>query len=147
MFLFPKKITTSNDLTIDADPTRQLLDLKKLIEKSRECHDHKPQPTPDTKRKKKKTKINACKINKQMLEDHIDQLSLPQARCDHSANINRTGKKHENKCQGKTNHETLRRKIHKATLVNKERKNIRCVDIRCGCVDTRCGYCSPTDPL
>ena len=26
---------------------------KKLIEKSRECHSHKPQPTPDTKRKKK----------------------------------------------------------------------------------------------
>ena len=45
---------------------------QKLIEMSRECHNQKPQPAVDTKRK---TKINACKINKQM----HDQLSLPHA--------------------------------------------------------------------
>ena len=39
---------------------------KRLIEKSRECHNHKPQPTPDTKRKRKMTKTNTHKTNKQM---------------------------------------------------------------------------------
>ena len=37
---------------------------KKLIEKSRECHNHKLQPTPDTKRKRKMTKTNMYKTNK-----------------------------------------------------------------------------------
>ena len=41
---------------------------------------------PDSKRKGKKTKLDMCKINKQMHEKHIDQLSLPQAR-DHNAVI------------------------------------------------------------
>ena len=36
---------------------------KKLIEKSRECHTHKPQPTPDTKRKRKMTETNMYKTN------------------------------------------------------------------------------------
>ena len=36
---------------------------KRLIEKSRECHNDKPQPTPDTKRKRKRTKTNTCKTN------------------------------------------------------------------------------------
>ena len=49
---------------------------KKLIEKSRECHNYKPQPTPDTKRKRKMTKTNAHKTNKQMHEKHTDQLPL-----------------------------------------------------------------------
>ena len=34
---------------------------KKLIEKSRECNNHKPQPTPDTKRKRKMTKLTYTK--------------------------------------------------------------------------------------
>ena len=38
----------------------------KVTEKSRECHNHKPQPIPDTKRKRKRTEIDVCKINKQM---------------------------------------------------------------------------------
>ena len=29
---------------------------EKIREKSRECHNHKPQPFPDTKRKRKQTK-------------------------------------------------------------------------------------------
>ena len=53
---------------------------KQKIEKSRECHDHKPQPTPDTKRKRKMTKTNLYKTNKQMREKHTDQHPLPQAR-------------------------------------------------------------------
>ena len=36
---------------------------KKVREKSRECHNHKPQPFPDTKRKKKQTKPNKHKSN------------------------------------------------------------------------------------
>ena len=45
---------------------------KKLIEKSRECHNHKPQPTPDSKRKRKMTNTNTYKANKQMHEKHGD---------------------------------------------------------------------------
>ena len=54
--------------------------IKKLIEKSRECHNHQPQPTTDTKRKRKGTKSNTYKTNKHMHEKHTDQLPLPQAR-------------------------------------------------------------------
>ena len=71
---------------------------KKLIEKSTECHSQ-PQPTPDTKRKRKRTKINACKINKQMHEKYIDQLSLFPKRGDRNA---KRTEKRENKVQGKT---------------------------------------------
>ena len=37
---------------------------KKVKEKSRECHNHKPQPFPDTKMKRKQTKSNKRKSNK-----------------------------------------------------------------------------------
>ena len=37
---------------------------KKVREKSRECHNHKPQPILDTKRKRKQTKPNKCKLDK-----------------------------------------------------------------------------------
>ena len=37
---------------------------KNVREKSRECHNHKPQPFPDTKRKRKQTKPNKSKSNK-----------------------------------------------------------------------------------
>ena len=37
---------------------------KKVREKSRECHNHKPQPFPDTKRKRKPTNLNKHKPNK-----------------------------------------------------------------------------------
>ena len=47
---------------------------KMLIEKSRTCHNHKPQPTSNTKRKRRRTKINACKINKQMHEVQLKSL-------------------------------------------------------------------------
>ena len=36
----------------------------KLREKSRECHNYKPQPFPDTKRKRKPTNPNKHKSNK-----------------------------------------------------------------------------------
>ena len=53
---------------------------KRLIEQTRECHNHKPQPNLDTKRNSKRTKTSTCKINKQMCEKHTHQLPLPQAR-------------------------------------------------------------------
>ena len=37
---------------------------EKVTEKSRECHNHTPQPFPYTKRKKKQTKPNKRKSNK-----------------------------------------------------------------------------------
>ena len=49
---------------------------KKLIEKSRECHNHKPQPAPDTKRKRKWTKINTCKINKSALSSPNEVITM-----------------------------------------------------------------------
>ena len=53
---------------------------KMLIEKSKECHNHKQLPTPYTKSKRKRTKTNTCKTNKQMHEKHTDQLPLLQVR-------------------------------------------------------------------
>ena len=52
--------------------------VKKLLEKSRECHSHKPQPTPDTKRKRRMTKTNMHKTNKQTHETTHPQARRPQ---------------------------------------------------------------------
>ena len=65
---------------------------------------------PDTKRKSKRTKLNACKVNKQMHEKHIDQLPLPKA-----ITMLKGLKKHEDKEQSKTKHEAARSINHKAT--------------------------------
>ena len=47
---------------------------KKVREKSRECHNHKPQPFPDTKRKRKQTKPNKRKSNKRTKNTKISSL-------------------------------------------------------------------------
>ena len=47
---------------------------KKVREKSRECHNHKPQPFPDTKRKRKQTKPNNRKSNKRTKSTKISSL-------------------------------------------------------------------------
>ena len=52
----------------------RLITEKKLIERSRVCYNHKPQPTPDTKRKRKMTKTNMYITNKHMHEKQTDQL-------------------------------------------------------------------------
>ena len=54
--------------------------VKWLTERSRVCHNHKPQPALDTKRKRKMTKTYTRKTNKYMYEKHKDKLPLPQAR-------------------------------------------------------------------
>ena len=41
--------------------------IKKVRERSRECHNHKPQPFPDLKRKRKPTNLNKHKPNKRTI--------------------------------------------------------------------------------
>ena len=48
--------------------------LKKVREKSRECHYHKPQTFPDTKREWKQTKPNKYKSNKRTKSTRISSL-------------------------------------------------------------------------
>ena len=70
---------------------------KKVREKSRVCHNYKPQPFPDTKRKKKPTNPNKHKSNKRTKSTKISSLFLKRGNC----NDKRT-EKHKNKMtQGK----------------------------------------------
>ena len=87
---------------------------KKLIEKSRECHNHKPQPTPNTKRKRKMTKTNTHKTNKQTnaREAHRQAPSSPSE----VITMLKGMKKHEDKEHGNTlKYKTPRSINHKAT--------------------------------
>ena len=47
---------------------------KKVREKSRECHNHKPQPFPDPKRRRKPTNPNKHKSNKRTKSTKISSL-------------------------------------------------------------------------
>ena len=47
---------------------------KKVREKSKECHNHKPQPIPDTRRKRKQTKPNKRKSKKHTKNIKISSL-------------------------------------------------------------------------
>ena len=71
---------------------------KKVREKSRECHNYKPQPFPDTKRKTKQTKPNKRKSNKRTKSTKISSLFSK------GGNRNAQGtEKHKNKItSGKT---------------------------------------------
>ena len=71
---------------------------KKVSEKSRECHNHKPQPFPDPKRKRKPTNPNKHKLNKRTKSTKISSLFPKRG----NRNTKRT-KKHKNKMtHGKT---------------------------------------------
>ena len=71
---------------------------KKVREKSREYHNHKPQSFPDTKRKRKLTKPNKRKSNKRTKSTKISSLFPKQG----NRNAKRT-EKHKNKItQGET---------------------------------------------
>ena len=48
--------------------------IKKVREKSTECHNHKPQPFPDPKRKRKPTNLNKHKPNKRTKSTKISSL-------------------------------------------------------------------------
>ena len=50
---------------------------RKVREKSRECHNHKPQPFPDTERKRKPTNQSKHKLNKRTKKTKINSLSSP----------------------------------------------------------------------
>ena len=73
---------------------------KQLIEKSRDCHNHKPQPTPDTKRKRKMTKTNTYKTTKQTNAGEAHR-PTPSSPIEVITMLKRM-KKHEDKEHGKT---------------------------------------------
>ena len=84
---------------------------KKLREKSRECHNHKPQPFPDPNRKRKPTNLNKHKPNKRTKSTKISSLFPKRG----NRNTKRTAK-HKNKMtHGKTYNKSPRRINHKAT--------------------------------
>ena len=79
---------------------------KKVREKSRECHNHKPQSFLDTKRKRKQTKPNKCKSNKHTKSTKISSLFPKRG----SRSTKRT-EKHKNKItQGKSDRTQARQK-------------------------------------
>ena len=84
---------------------------KKVREKSRECHNHKPQPFPGPERKRKPTNLNKHKPNKRTKSTKISFL-FPKRD---NRNTKRT-EKHKNKMtHGKTYNKSPRRINHKAT--------------------------------
>ena len=84
---------------------------KKVREKSRECHNHKPQLFPDPKRKRKPTSLNKHKPNKRTKSTKISSLFPKRG----NRNTKRT-EKHKNKMtHGKTYNKSPRRINHKAT--------------------------------
>ena len=84
---------------------------KKVREKSRECHNHKPQPFPDPKRKRKQTNLNKHKPNKRTKSTKISSFFPKRG----NRNTKRT-EKHKNKMtHGKTYNKSPRRINHKAT--------------------------------
>ena len=88
--------------------------LKKVREKFREWHNHKPLPFPDPKRKKKPTNPNKHKSNKRTKSTKISSLFPKRG----NRNTERT-EKHKNKMtHGKTYNKSPRRINHKATKSN-----------------------------
>ena len=92
---------------------------KKLREKSRECHNHKPQPFPDPKRKRKPTNPSKHKPNKRTKSTKISSLFPKRGNRNTKRN-----EKHKNKMtHGKTYNKSPRRINHKATK-NKTNTNV-----------------------
>ena len=85
--------------------------LKQTVrEKSRECHNHKPQPFPDPMRKRKPTNPNKHKSNKSTKSTKISSLSPKRG----NRNTKRTEKTQEQMTHGKTYNKSPRRINHKA---------------------------------
>ena len=87
----------------------------KVREKSRECHNHKPQPFPDTKRKRKPTNPNKHKPNKRTKSTKISSLFPRQG----NRNTKRT-EKHKNKMTHGTTYNKSPRQHSRGT---KRRRN------------------------
>ena len=84
---------------------------KKIREKSRDCHIHKPQPFTDPNRNRKPTNPNKHKSNKRTKSTKISSLFPKRG----NRNTKRT-EKHKNKMtHGKTYNKSPRRINHKAT--------------------------------
>ena len=77
---------------------------KKVREKSRECHNYKPQPFPITKRKRKQTKPNKRKSNKRTKSTKISSL-FP---------------KRGNRLPTQSMHQSENIKIKPTTMINKD---------------------------
>ena len=84
---------------------------KKVREKSRECHNHKPQPFPDPKMKRKPTNLNKHKPNKRTKSTKISSLFPKRG----NRNTKRTEKHKNNMTHGKTYNKSPRRTNHEAT--------------------------------
>ena len=84
---------------------------KKVREKFRECHNHKPQPFPDPKRKRKPTNPNKHKSNKRTKSTKISSLFPKRG----NRNTKRTEKHKKKMTHGKTYNKSPRRINHKAT--------------------------------
>ena len=94
----------------DADAERERHEKKKVREKSRECHNHKPQSFPDSKRKRKPTNLNKHKPNKRTKSTKISSLFPKRG----NRNTKRT-EEHKNKMtHDKTYNKSPRRINHKA---------------------------------
>ena len=78
-------------IMLDFLPKRSTI--KKMVrEKSRECHNYKPQPFPDTKRKRKPTNPNKHKSNKRAKSTKISSLFPKRG----NRNTKRTEKQEQN---------------------------------------------------
>ena len=84
---------------------------KKVREKPRKCHNHKPQPFPDPKRKRKPTNLNKHKPNKRTKSTKISSLFSKRG----NRNTKRTEKHKNIMTHGKTYIKSLRRINHKET--------------------------------
>ena len=85
---------------------------KKVREKSRECHNHKPQPFPDPKRKRKPTNLNKHKPNKRTKSTKMISSLFPKRG---NSNTKRTEKHKNQMTHGKKYNKSPRRTNHKTT--------------------------------
>ena len=92
---------------------------KKVREKSRECHNRKPQPFPDPKRKRKPTNPNKHKSNKRTKSTKISSLFPKRG----NRNTKRTEKDKNKITHGKTYNNSPRRINHKQQRVRLTPRN------------------------
>ena len=93
-------------------PIVWLLSSKQLIEKSRECHSHKPQPAPDTKRKRKWQKLTRTKQTNKCTRSTQTRSLLPKRGDKHVLSF--------------LTHEPQHDKTNKMTSVRPAKTRIRC---------------------
>ena len=85
--------------------------LKKVREKSRKCHNHKPQPFPDTKRKRKPTNPNKHKSNKRTKSTKIGSLFPKRGNRNAKRIEKHKNKTTQGKAQNKSPHRTKQQRV------------------------------------